>query len=80
MTDAEIAARIGGIVNGMLNTDVDLVTSDVSFFDLGLDSILIVDFLVEIEMEFSISISEEKLKEDHFLHSKKMIELVKEYL
>ena len=80
MRDEEIVEIVQGIVGNVLQMQVNLHNDDLNLFDLGLDSMSIVDFLAAIEDEFGVELPEDELNEDVFTSSRRMVELIKHNL
>lgn len=80
MKKSDITEIVQGIVGNILQAEVDLSKEDVNLFDLGLDSMSIVDFLMAIEEEFDLEIEESELKEDVFTSAHKIVDLVEKNL
>lgn len=76
MNNNEITEVVQGIIGNILQAEVNLAETDVNLFDLGLDSMSIVDFLMAIEEEFDLEIEESELKEDVFTSAHKIVELI----
>ncbi|MDC0609236.1 acyl carrier protein [Vibrio sp.] len=76
MNRSNIVEIVQTIIGNVLQTEVNLNESDVNLFDLGLDSMTIVDFLVVIEEEFDLEIDESELKEDMFTSAYKIIDFI----
>jgi len=76
MNNNEATEIVQGIIGNILQAEVNLAETDVNLFDLGLDSMSIVDFLMAIEEEFDLEIEESELKEDVFTSAHKIVELI----
>lgn len=72
----EITLITQAIIGNILHTEIDLSKNDANLFDLGLDSMSIIDLLVAIEEEFELELDESELKEDIFTSAHKIVDLI----
>ncbi len=56
-----VDARIVSILARSHDVDPDSVRSDVSFDELGLDSLAVVEFIEQLQEEFEVSLSDDDL-------------------
>lgn len=61
--------RLKGILFSVIDPEFDdtLIDDDTSLFDLGVDSMNVVELLIAIETEFLITITEDEVDEQLFL-------------
>jgi acyl carrier protein len=62
---ADVAECVKRIVVDHLGVDPSTVTSEASFFELGADSLVVVELVLAFEHEFGISIPDEAVDEFH---------------
>lgn len=76
--DSEAADRIRGVVNRVLRIDPNdfQIAEDTNLFELGLESLNVIELITELELASHISIDIEDLSEDLFSRFGRLVEFM----